>query len=338
MHVAFAGDDTLIPPQVRIERVRALVPSDLPPAVTQDARQGLESPADHAASVADDVPDEDDVATESEDGQDDAAAAAPAEGAVDAEAERRRRRRRRRRGGRREEGAPVGEPSVGTAGPAAEAVGGDASIPPADLAEHIEGVPEYADAAPGIDTLDNGAGDAGAPSAEAADEAARSRRRGRRGGRRRRQGADAVLEPVAAPGAEQPELPPLYTGPTPANPFGGQAFDIFDAIEQAEQAVDRSGAGRPIVRSAEPVSERAPEPMPAPLVEMAQEHAPELVMEPVSADAAPLFIAISEPSIDIPSVLVPANDAVPEPLIKPIVIGAEEDASVVEKKRGWWRR
>jgi hypothetical protein len=35
---------------------------------------------------------------------------------------------------------------------------------------------------------------------------------------------------------------------------------------------------------------------------------------------------------------VPANDAVPEPLVKPIVIGGQEDAPAGEKKRGWWRR
>jgi len=36
--------------------------------------------------------------------------------------------------------------------------------------------------------------------------------------------------------------------------------------------------------------------------------------------------------------LVPANDATPEPLIKPIVIGGTEDAPMAKKKRGWWRR
>jgi hypothetical protein len=32
-----------------------------------------------------------------------------------------------------------------------------------------------------------------------------------------------------------------------------------------------------------------------------------------------------------------ANDREPEPLVKPIIIGSEQDV-VVEKKRGWWRR
>lgn len=351
MHVAFAGDDTLIPPQVRIDRVRALVPSDLPAAVTQDARAEPEPLAESAASVADDVPDEDEVGTEAEGGQDDVAAGAVAEGGAEAEAERRRRRRRRRRGGRREEGAPASEPSTGTAVPPAEADGGNAGLVPADLEPHVEGVPEYADAVPDAGVLDTGGGEVGTGGvgnlgAEAGDDAARGRRRGRRGGRRRRPGADGALESVAAPGAEQPELPPLYTGPTPANPFGGQAYDIFDAIEQAEQAVERPSAGRSSIPVAEPIPDWAPEPVPQAVVETPPEPAVAFAMEPVSAEAPPLFVAtqapapepVPEPVINAPTVLEPANDATPEPLVKPIIIGAEEDALVVEKKRGWWRR
>ena len=40
----------------------------------------------------------------------------------------------------------------------------------------------------------------------------------------------------------------------------------------------------------------------------------------------------------MPTVPEPANDVTPEPLVKPIIIGTEEDAPVAEKKRGWWRR
>jgi hypothetical protein len=46
----------------------------------------------------------------------------------------------------------------------------------------------------------------------------------------------------------------------------------------------------------------------------------------------------SEPATGAPSPPVPANDATPDPLVKPIVIGGEDDAPVAEKKRGWWRR
>ena len=81
---------------------------------------------------------------------------------------------------------------------------------------HVEGVPEHAEAARG--------------------RASVRRRRGRRGGRRRRPDGNGEMPPHAEPGADQPDLPPVYTGPTPANPFGGQTFDIFDVMDQAEAA------------------------------------------------------------------------------------------------------
>jgi len=211
------------------------------------------------------------------------------------------------------------------------------------LEQHIEGVPEHADAE---------------PEAGAGDDAARSRRRGRRGGRRRRRDAsDGGLETVAEPGAEQPELPPIYTGPTPANPFGGPAFDIFDVLEQAEQAADRT-----VPLATEPAPERAPEPAaePAlePIAELASEPAheptPQRVLElptvplqgaasqfaaePVVADVVPTIAAEPEPVTDASAPPVPANDETPEKLVKPIVIGADADTPAAEKKRGWWRR
>jgi ribonuclease E len=363
MHVTFVGDDSLIPPQIRLERVRAAI--EAPVAVTQDSRPEPEPPEESAAEVADELADEP---------ADEAADVAEAEGAPEGgpegakgetgsaeEAERRRRRRRRRRGGRREEGAPVAaEPASGTApqaGPATSppsgAPGGPhgelgseaASLLPADLEQHTEGVLEHADAE---------------PDADAGDDAARGRRRGRRGGRRRRRDAsDGGVETVAEPGAEQPELPPIYTGPTPANPFGGQAFDIFDVLEQAEQA-----AGRPFASAPEPAPEPAPlaepAPEPAPAAGPAPEPAlaTEAALEPVSelptappqdiasrfaaepgvAEAEPTIAAEPQPVTDAPAPPVPANDATPEPLVKPIVIGGQEDAPAAEKKRGWWRR
>ena len=355
MHVAFVGDDTLIPPQIRIDRVRPQVLSDLPAAITPDARAEPASPIDTAAEVEDDLPDEDDDiegASEtgrsevgrSEVGRPDAGQleAGAVAGETAEEGERRRRRRRRRRGGRRDEGAPGSvAPVSGTAPDVAQDAGVAVELDAADLDEHIEGVPEHAEIA-----ADGGAQDAGGPDAGAGadagggDDAARGRRRGRRGGRRRRRdGTEGGVESVAEPGAEQPDLSPLYTGPTPANPFGGQVFDIFDVLEQAEQAGDRTGdrpaqalaASAPdTVRDAAVISESPPETPNAPVV------TPSIASEAVPApDAAVATEAV---------VPVPANDPAPEPLVnppeplvKPIVIGAEEDAAV-EKKRGWWRR
>ena len=63
----------------------------------------------------------------------------------------------------------------------------------------------------------------------------------------------------AQPGADQPELLPVYAGPTPADPFGGRAFDIFDVMDQAERAAEAKPAPRPSAE-AEFVNNTAPEP------------------------------------------------------------------------------
>jgi ribonuclease E len=450
MHVTFAGDDTLIPPQVRIDRVRPQVISDLPPAITPDARIEPALPVGGGAEIDDeDLPDVDDDADVEAEAESDAsetdeprpgrpeprrsemrrpdtrrsasgrlevsrpearrpevprpevgrsetgrletgrletgrletgrsemvrsdigqpdAGGPPGETAE--EGERRRRRRRRRRGGRREEAVQgAASPAVvpDDRGAAPQIMGGpdSAASDAVDLDEHIEGVPEHAELAVGGDVPDAVGADPGGP--DAGDDAARGRRRGRRGGRRRRRdGSEAGVDAVAEPGAEQPDLPPLYTGPTPANPFGGQVFDIFDAIEQAEQM-----PGRPSDRqSPAPQPEAAPGPAqdPAPAPTQGSGLKPEPAVEAMEEPAEFLFGGVgplAEPTGPItpvpqavPGTLdasvagaraealvpapvpapVPANDAAPEPLVRPIVIGAEDDRPV-EKKRGWWRR
>jgi ribonuclease E len=409
MHVAFAGDDSLIPPQVRVERIRAAIEAPIP--VTADARPEPEPPTPSVAEVEDAFEDVEDEDVETEIGEPDDArtggarmagargagsrvagsrmagaemagtAADSAETGTETaeEAERRRRRRRRRRrGGRREDGAPgSAEPASGTGLPA-EGAGEEAGLLVTDLEEHIEGVPEHADAVPDTPReTEHGKERGEAPAEDAGDDPTRGRRRGRRGGRRRRRdGSDGGVESVAEPGAEQPELPPIYTGPTPANPFGGEVFDIFDVLEQAERATDRSIAAAPLPapepapepisqHPAEPIFELLPEPlveaqsmpMPEHLPDPTSEHLPEpppeptpalvsdLAAEPIAAEAAPMPAMAPEPVTmaaelvtDAPAPPAPANDATPEPLIQPVLVGSDEDALAVEKKRGWWRR
>ncbi len=257
MHVTFAGDDSLIPPQVRIERMRAQAAVEAP--VTPDARPAPEPPMETVEEAEEAFEEVEEEGVETEGGAAEAAETggaradsgeAGAETAEEAE-RRRRRRRRRRRTGRREDGAPaVAEPAHGAGAPV-EGGAEQAGLAAADLEEHIEGVPEHGDAVPVAKRGEE-------PGEEGGDEAARGRRRGRRGGRRRRRdGPDGGLEPIAEPGAEQPELLPIYTGPTPANPFGGDAFDIFDVLEQAERAADR-----PTAAAMPSAPEQPPEPMP----------------------------------------------------------------------------
>ena len=350
MRVVVAADDAATISQFRVERVRALIPGEAPSVITPDLpppRAALApelepepEPEEEAVAVEEDD-DEDEPETEEQ------VARRAAGGETAAEGERRRRRRRRRRG-RRDEIAPAVAAETGTPEPEAAPAAMDGTV--GDLVEPaVDGVPVEATPEPATET----------------EEEARNRRRGRRGGRRRRRD-DGEISPVAVPGAEQPELPPVYTGPTPANPFGGQAFDIFDVMEQAEL---NAAAARPVpapVRVAETgtvteiVNAAAPEPaahdalvavaaVPAaiPVPEDPEPVAAEIVNtpepepEPVAVQPAP--DPVPEPAASEPETVaaalppVPANDVIAEPLIKPILIGADGEAPV-EKKRGWWRR
>jgi ribonuclease E len=306
MRVICQGDESHMVSQFRIERVRAQVPGETPAAITQDV--ALPPPATIDAEIEDVEEGEEPAVAEDEDDEVEAAndAARAEVGETPEEAERsRRRRRRRRRGGRRDEAGPVK-----TLEPKAEPDGAaPAEITETEVAEtHIEGVPEHAEAA--------------------GEDEHRGRRRGRRGGRRRRPDGEGAMPPHAAPGADQPDLPPVYTGPTPANPFGGNTFDIFDVMEQAEAAA--------------PSQVAAPAAM-APLPGLEPENAPPVVV--VEAPYAEVETTVSRPEpqsqLELPEIeaepMVAANDAAPEPAVKPIIIGADE-VPVAEKKRGWWRR
>ena len=168
----------------------------------------------------------------------------------------------------------------------------------------------------------------------------RNRRRGRRGGRRRRHEGNGEMPPHAEPGAEQPELPPVYSGPTPANPFGGPAFDIFDVLEPAEQAPPTLAEAAPVVpdpatAAASRVILDEPEPAQAQAMNGEAEALDSPDLEEQGTSPEP--IETPEPDRLPDPEPVPANDVAPEPLVKPIIIGSDQEA-VVEKKRGWWRR
>jgi ribonuclease E len=352
MRVSLAADDTLLAPETRIERLRAQVPGAAPvparalppPPVADEADADLTEDDDVTGDDADADMDERASATEV-----DPDASVPGETAEEGE-RRRKRRRRRRRGGRREEGgAEPGETPAAT--PFGDAAGADAEIDPeldGPGATHIEGVPEHMP-----DPADEGA--------EA--EAARSRRRGRRGGRRRRR-EDGEFPPVGELGAEQPDLTPAYVGPTPADPFGGQAFDIFDVIDRAEAATQsppQAPARSPEPVMAEPVMaepvEQAADLNAAPIGAPSDVHAaapdpasPILAEEPPDFAPAVDTIAVAPPEPEPPvaepqpaeapaeAVTPPpvAEETRPEPAIRPVIVGATD--APVEKKRGWWRR
>ncbi|MBV9735447.1 MAG: Rne/Rng family ribonuclease [Acidisphaera sp.] len=301
LRVLFNADPTLIPPQVRLERLRAPVAPEAA-AAAPDAE-----PAPPVAASEPEVvePAEAEAATAAESPEQ----ATEAQGADESE---QRRRRRRRRRGRRDEGSANGAlPEL--AQPGAEQPDGE--VPPREPGATER--PVEAQGAP--------AGD------EAGEEDQRGRHRGRRGGRRRRRDAPAPIPgpidgPIDAP-INEPIPGPIVIGPTPADPYGGQAFDVFDAIEQAEQP---------------PLPLRAPPPpMPEQPAEAAVPAPPEPAEAPVAEqpDAAPAF-AYGPPNGAAQQVLPAHADAAPElepePAVKPVVI--DSGAPAVERKRGWWRR
>ncbi len=377
MHVAFAADDTLLPPTMRIERLRAQAVSELPAPISQLAPpEPFEDPDEEAAErVAE--------AAAGDDGDDDDA---PRPGETAEEGEQRSQRRRRRRGGRREDGADsaVAVGMNAAAGTHGEPNGAIVVPPDADAGHPFEeAAPQALDAVPddgmpAVETaaapdfgtaepLASEAAEALAPeTAEATaseapeaagDDAERNKRRGRRGGRRRRrdpdeaQAAPLAAEPAQADPGLAERVAPAYAGPTPANPFGGStAFDIFDAIEQAEQerALAATGAVR---RPPEPVAPlpatgdgpREPEPVIAEPIAMAPEAVSLSDPDPDADTAVPGpetdDLPDSDPIAALPAVE-PAAATEAEPVGAPLAIPMLIDGSAapVEKRRGWWRR
>ena len=344
MRVNFAGDESLLAPATRIERLRAQV---------ADAERML-----MATPVAAPMPAMiEDIEEEEADVETDAAEEAPrgggnaapaAAGSAEETEQQKRRRRRRRRGGRRDgqpggETREAGEEEGEETAADSESLGAEADASGEDAGELVIG-----------DMPENEAED----SAENADQGdGKGRRRGRRGGRRRRRGENGEVgsetaadeaeaeapAPVAAP------APRPYSGPTPADPFN-TGFDIFDILDRAEEAAAQPAA--PVVRQvpimthppetvaetvAEPVAGEAVAPVEAP-VESPAEVAVETAAEaPV---AAPVEAVVETPAAVVEAAPVAAEPVVaePEPAAEAVTAPAEPEEPPAPPKRGWWRR
>ncbi len=386
MSVAFAADDALLPPNTRIDRVRAQAVSELPAPISQLAPpEPFEDPDEEVLEPA-----ADDAALEAADPGDDDEADAPRPGETAEEGEqRRKRRRRRRRGGRREDGtaeASLDSPAVAApdspavaapdspavAAPDSPAVAASDSlaveaadspaVTPSDEAAAVpESAPAEFDAVLAVaeavaetlpaEPVPDGEAEGSAPG----EDGERSKRRGRRGGRRRRREPGEAPENAEATAEDEPEPTPApaYAGPTPANPFGGSAaFDIFDAIEQAEQeralalaaraasmqaapeAADEVGPAQPALIATE-MTEVVPKTMADPVPDTPEPLPPEsAVAEPTMAEPV---VAESPASSEPLQALEPEPEPEPPqaPMVVPVLVG---DAEPAEKKRGWWRR
>ncbi|MGI3776297.1 MAG: Rne/Rng family ribonuclease [Janthinobacterium lividum] len=358
MRVCFEADDSLLPAQTRIARVRALAPNELPPAPSDLRATGLLSAEPEAEEP--DLFEEPDI----EQGREEPAAVAPAastrpagddeapEGETAEEGEARRKRRRRRRGGRRKDGTDT------TLAEGAEAAASQPDVeqpelPPLDgmvaapedsgVSVAVEEAPEPSPVEPAADQAD---GEQPPTDPEAGEDSDKPRRRGRRGGRRRRRDED---EQPAAPVAVAAPAP--YAGPTPANPYAS-SMDIFDVMELAEER-EAQLALRP---TPSPVAADVARPVPVPAE-------PELFDEPAADEsvaasdttapgiAAPTEMP-AEPVLDLPlpepaplpspASAIPTEAAVADLHEAESVRPAEAEQPAAEppaeKRRGWWKR
>jgi len=365
MFVHFAPDDSLIAPEIRIDRVRPPLPESERPRRLLASTLMADAP-----EIEDDSVETDDVTFEEEAPEPTADAEAPREQApregdseTAEEAERNRRRRRRRRGGRRDD-----TPSDATAN---DATGNDAGPDVGPVAVPVEqpDLPVLEGEAVVAEIVDPAQASQPEIDPEELDENGlpKARRRGRRGGRRRRrderpEGEAAAEETGEVPAYTGPkhaapveDAPPAYTGPTPADPFGGQpVVDIFDLMERAEEA---AAAAAPVALEIPPVpadatppsdvvveeelmpvpAAAAPEPAPEPVVAPIAEHLVEPPVEPAMERAPePVAAPVPEPIAEAAPDLDPAPVVV-GPAIKPLVIG-EDELPAAPPKRGWWRR
>ena len=289
--VHLAADDSLVPPALRIDRVRPYVaaPEPVEPAAAA-TRIPIQAQPPAAALDEEDQPDiaDEPVATGAS-----GAAGEAAAGAEGDEAGRRRKRRRRRRGGRREDGTAAAN---GTEADEGSEVDGDEE--PGQPVAAQDTLPQ--DPAPPQDPLPRDGDDA-----EAAPSVAEAGPRGRRrrGGRRPRPdlapgSADADVDTAPADTAAAPRAPRPYVGPTPADPFAG-SFDIFEMIERdAEETQGRATDPSASAASLAPASS-IPEPVPEPAETAAPPDAepgePEVL--PLAQTAEPSTPSLAEPLI-----------------------------------------
>jgi ribonuclease E len=348
MQVQFTADESLLPPNIRIDRLKPQL-SELERPQDRPLLAGPVAPAAPAFNADDEdtETEPDDIVEETEVAVTPAVAPAPttAEGRAAATEEANRHRRRRRRRGRRDPTAA--EAAAGIAGQehdsgvddgmgdeAGERIEGaepdDLTEPPpaadslhAELvaAEVAQGVDPALGEQPSIDAADldeNGLPRAGA------------RRRGRRGGRRRRRGEDGseAAVPTEAPIVAPPPVyvAPAYSGPTPADPFGGGPFDIFDMMEMEpeESPAARAAPATPVPATPVPATPAPATPAPAAVQPAAP--VPEL---DIAAD--PLAVEPLESAVDVP-IPTAAEPVAPEPAVaEPAVAGPVIAEPVIAK-------
>ncbi len=291
--VHLAADDSLLPPNLRIDRIRPYLPPATPASYAPAQQTAAVTNVPIAAAAPPSLdPFEQDETVEA---GDEAArpAAQQTDGSTASEGDengRRRKRRRRRRGGRRENGPENGtENGVETGSEQNEH---ESDQDEGDDDAETTPVAAEADAAPSAE-----------PVATERTETAEGDNAPR--GRRRRGGRNRNRQHESESGHEQTENRPAqraYNGPTPADPFAG-SFDIFEMMDRDADEMDAVAAQAP-VQTTPPVAQ----PVAAePVVEAPQ-------AEPV-IDTVPVAETASEP---VAAETVETADAIPADAEAPV--------------------
>ncbi|HMA52682.1 MAG TPA: ribonuclease E/G, partial [Magnetospirillaceae bacterium] len=310
--VYLMSDDSLVPPALRMERIKSEVPIEIPAALPPPVEE--DEPAD--IEIEEEADDE----------------SADAEGAEERSGEqgengedgRRRRRRRRRRGRRDDQGAPIAAASEGQ--------------PEADEAEGEEGE-------------EGGAEEGSEEAAEGAEgvvidgQSAPRRRRGKRGGRRRQRRPGAEGAPHAegdAPVSEEGEQAAALAGPAvetvvseavaeeaPAKPKRTRKKKAEAGAEETAPVVEPAPEPEPV---AEPAAEEKPKKKAAPRSRKKAEPVIEPVAEEEAAPAAePAPEPVAEPKAETKAETKAKAKAEPE--------AAPEPAQPAgPARKGWWNR
>jgi ribonuclease E len=313
--VYLLADASLVPPALRMERIKSEVPIEIPAALPPPVE---DEPVD--IEVDDEEEDGEESAEGAETGEDRSAEGGENGG--------KRRRRRRRRGRRDDQGAPLaadGQP----------AIEGDGEEP---AGEEAEG--EEAPAGDGEEADESGV----------IGEAAPRRRRGKRGGRRRqRRGADgAVLPevgaedaepgigepspeqtPAAPPAEEPPASEPVPVGepgsePKPKRSRGRKKTDTVEAVAAEAEPAPAVTVEAPVEQAAAPKKPARSRKKAAPVTEEAVVAAPEETPEPVTTGA----VAIEET----------VTAVAPEPEATPAPAAAAPEEPRGPARKGWWNR
>ncbi len=369
--VYLTGDDSLVPPAHRMEKVRSEVPIEIPRLANADqptVEEIEENEIDEAAEeeAAEVVPESTapvaDVASEAIGGE-----AAGGDAVAEEGDGTRRRRRRRRRRGRREDGSPIAADSAVESGVVVDETNETvAEAEPAAVEAAEEGEEGGEDVEDSVIAVADG------------DPAPRRRRRGKRGGRRRHRRADG--QEVDAEGnliAAEPEEPAAQTEAPPVetialvesavdNPAPQEAAEVVAADETpaepaakpkrsrrkaapaaaAEGSVEAPPAIDAETAPAKPKRARAPRRKAAPLPAVAEntpvdghQDVPVVSGPDVSGPDAPDPIAaVVAPPVPVePSPVVHGPAPAPVPAAAQSVV-VEEEKPAAPPRKGWWNR